>query len=279
MPQRLATLITPIVLLVLLITSSCAGHATEEITSITKQVPKGTNSLVFFDVESVRATDEQVYESWADEFLLYTALLGVNPHDVDGFAVINDNVLIQGDFDLDELRDWLNYADSDTDVDSELFQGIEIWADYGSMEIALMKDIIIYGNGNYVSDCVNVIQGKVPSLYDDKDIGDVVEMRPRGASFVINRQSSFNGLEYDGLIVSVQFFDHKTMKCVGINRFEDERDAKNAIKGIEEEVMKMGEDGWRAIEVTLDTKLVIVTAEATVPGWAQQADPITVPNP
>lgn len=235
----------------------------------------GFIQLSFWDVDAVRTDDdlEAVYES--SELLRlagenFSEETGLDWEDVD-CMLLAGVALYEGDFDLDDARDWLEGKDYDeTD-----YMGVGIWERDDSYPwpwaVALMSNVIIQGEADTVRHCIEVIEGGEDSLYDDRDVKDVVDRLPSGfrGGLAYDTHTPYESDDYSGVVVSgFMLAKHASdvMKVTTVFKFEDETAAEDAVDNIRYDMEDVESDEdeeweWRNISVTRDGQLVTATAE------------------
>lgn len=256
--KRVISVVTLISLLILVGTSvNCSLSSTGGATDMMKKIPEGVSYFSFIDIKELRSDDDlkDIFEESEDDFD-YWLEIGIDIDDIDSVAMYGSTILMDGDFNLDDIREELE----DLDYDKDDYKGVEVWeSDYGYTWVAMKGNLIIMGSEESVKDCIRVIDGGEDSVLDDNDCKDVMDRLPSGIFMMYNKIEEYQDMEAFG--ISIQTKDKDTLRVTEIFKFEDEDAAEDAIVEIEEYA---DEEDLYNINVDQDGKFVEVTASVDI---------------
>ena len=274
-------LIILLVLATLLSAASCGREAIGgTLLDLTREIPEGTTSFVYWDAKQIEGDDDlsQLRDKWKADNEAWLDVFGIGTDAVNhflyfsldenvtgqflGFSRYGNNVLdVRGDFERDRLRTALktrNHSKGD-------WKDIEVWQTLDKQEwLALARDSLIGGDKDAVRQCIDVIEGDLPSLYDSQDAKDVTGRLPNGILVCFfNYANVTPGPPYEGLLAngaSLQKKDQDTLRLKLVCKFAEPEDAANAVESIRDDVdMDFG-----AVKAEQDGRFVILTGEISI---------------
>lgn len=209
-----------------------------------KMIPNSSRFNEYSDLKALREDKDiaNIWESWKNTVVALFGAVGVPeigiPMDKLNYLVIvtktrgDDALIIGGDFDLEKIRGYLD----DAGFKQDTYRGEEIWyKEKGRYtEIALFKDKLIMGDARRI---IQVMKGEEKSLYDNKDVVDV--MKKLSAGYFIR----ISWCEYKDVIASGSSLEkiskeeikqHEVYKFINKSAAEDF--AKNELKEWETKV-------------------------------------------
>jgi hypothetical protein len=247
------------------------GGGTGDAVAMMDKLPKDTEAFSFVDVKAIRADKDldKAYEGLEGDIKSEFEELGVSVDDVDGMAQGGSVTILEGRFDLGDVRKELE----GNDYDDDKYKGVETWE--GDLSVALVSaSCIVTGEDlDRVEDCIDVIKGDDDSLHDDANLQDLVSRLPSGiVSYVYpGDYEEYEGLEAVGYSLVKKAAD--TMRVTAIYRFEDEGAASAAADDIEKD-MKEDIEGTTAtnVAVTRDGKYVKATGDVKIDDMFEESD-------
>jgi hypothetical protein len=238
----------------------------QDVAAMMKKIPRGTDVFGCFDIKAMRGDGDlaPLYEALTGEWDAVYQTLGMPRDSMDTVGTDGeDTVVIEGRFDLDEVRDVL---DGGAFVDHE-YLDVQIW-ETGETGVALVSDnCIVFQTDGDIEDCVDAMKGERASVYDDEDIAETMGRLPDGLFVVYGagREGPFSNEDYDGLeatAVSVAKRDADSLWMVVLFQFEDEDSADDAFDDIKDDMTSNTEGVDAAtIVATQDGRYVEVTAD------------------
>lgn len=285
MAKKALIILALIALLLSLVPAAAAclggGGGANDAIDVMKKVPKDAGEFAYIDIKALRDDEDfsELYEDMEDAFAEFTeSFLGIDFDDVDSFGVFGEEFWLEGNFDLDEVRDNLENPEFGFGFGSSFeegeYKGVEIWESPGTW-LALMGDTIIFGNEDGVKAFIRVVEEGDDSLYEDEDFRDLVDRLPGGPVVTVDEGAFYDAYEYDGLQVwgmSLKKKDSDTVTMTMVCKFEDEDSADSALDDIENDVESDEENELRNVRVTRDGRFVEVTAEADIEDMVDIAD-------
>lgn len=269
MLKRIILVVSLGVLLTLALASiGCASS--NGLSDMLAKVPAGTDSLKYVDVKALRndADLSDLYDAWKAAADPSLESRGIDHGSVDLLASGGDSsqsfTILVGKFDLEEIRDELG----DRNYNDDEYKGVEVWEKTTSWgadldeEVALMGDLIIFGNKAGVEGCIKVIKEGAASWISKADIKDVSGRLPSGLYAVLSK-TEWTGLVMEGfeaLGMSINKQDGDTLKIDGVAKFEDEDSADNAQDTIE----YMMEQQFDSVDVTQEGVFLKGSAELDI---------------
>jgi len=250
------------------------GGAGDAVTMMGK-LPKDARAFSFVDVKAIRADTDlnQAYKSIKDSLESEEGLgggSGVSAEDVDSMVQGGSVMILEGRFDLGELRKGLEGKGYD-DIE---YKGVETWE--GDLSIALVSASCIaigYDGMESLKACIEVINGDGDSLQDDTNLQDLVGRLPSG--IVIYSYSGeleeYEGLDNCGYSLVKKTAD--TMRVTAMYQFQDESAASAATDDIEKDT-KAEIEGTTAtnVAVTRDGKYVKATGDVKIDDMFEESD-------
>ena len=218
------------------------------IIDVMKQVPNGS-SLIYIDLKNLRKDTDlaNIYDVWknrvGEEFReVGIPEVGISTNKLNYLAMSGWDHIIGGNFDLKKIRGYLE----DEGWQQDTYRGMEVWYIEGGRinGIALFEDeIIISGKKSGVKGIIEVMKEEEESLYDNKDVVDVVNKLPKGFYVTINsvEGSLGGGLQYTSKYEagcknvtmygsSREKISEEEIKWQEVVKFKDERAAEDFIE-------------------------------------------------
>jgi hypothetical protein len=259
-------------MLLLLLTVSLVGcggggNAGEGAVALMDKLPKDAQTFqtfIFIDIKAIRAdTDlDRAYETVKDSMQPGIEVLGVSVDDVESEALSGSVTILEGQFDLDEVKQELEgngyEANKYNEVDTWENSSVDIEA------VALVSEsCIVFGSRiGSVEGCIDVIKAHADSLSDDANLQDLVGRLPSG--IVVSCYSGELG-QYEDLVNVGYSIVKKTADTVGLTQiyqFQDESTASAAVDDIKNDMKDQTE--WTTatnVAVTRDGKYAKATAD------------------
>lgn len=271
MKQKHVFLVVPVVLLACLVIVMM-GYAVGQgrgmgmergVAGMMRQIPDDSTYFTFVDAKALRGDKDlkHLYEGWRD-----------NPgYTLDDYGIVTDDVehtamgislegeryyLIDGDFDLREVRDKLDSLG----LDEGEYRGVELWERNGEV-VVLVEDLVILSTEEDVRDSIEVIMGEKDSLWDNQDVKDIVDRLPDGINtkYISHPQyMSYEGMKAQG--TSLEKKDEDTLNMIAVFMFEDEDAARHAVAEIKEDT---GAEEIERSDVKQDGMFVILTIQVS----------------
>ena len=243
-----------------------ASKVDEDVAAMMKKMPRGTDMFAYFDVDALRSDNdlapvaEAVMEGWDEVF----ETLGIPLDDIDAAGLAGEETLVfDGSFDLDDIRDALE----DGGMDDDEYLDMELW-EAGIVGVALVsEDCIIFQTDGDIEDCVDAMQGKRASVYDDEDITETVGRLPAGIMVMYGQEGAelFGEFDFDDLEATASSIgkkDSDTLSVVMVYQFEDEDAADDALEEIEDGLKENAEGvDPDTVEIEQDGRHVKVAAD------------------
>lgn len=228
-----------VVLAMALASVGCAsGNA---FTDVLAKVPEDATSLKYLDVKALRSDEDLsgLYDDWKDDVEPRFDAHGIDQADVTSFATgVSPNkrfTIVAGQFELDGVREELE----DRHYEDDVYKGVEVWTRqlmWGpelDRVVALMDDLIIFGNEAGVEGCLKVIKADDASWLSRSDIKDVSGRLPAGLYVDMSETVPLlQGMNVYGR--SATKMDGDTFKISGAAKFDDASDAEAAEDKLEE---------------------------------------------
>ena len=243
------------------------GGGDKDAIALMKKLPQGTDSFMFVDVKTLRTDDDlkDLYDNFDNQTGGMSAdMFGVSADDVDAFGVAGEMVfMMQGDFDLEDVRDGLQ----DMGYDKDAYEDVEIWETLGSAMVLVDDSLIIAAEGDDAKDCIDVIKGKDKSLYEASGVKDDMGKLPGDSLMVAwggGGESFFADETYTGLeatAISMSKKNADTVQATAIMRFKDSASAKDAMDDVKADMEEDTESEVRNVKVTQDGEYIKATAE------------------
>ncbi len=240
------------------------GGGDKDAIALMKKLPPGSEAFMFMDIKAMRndADLKDLYDSLSDT----TGGMGgdaMSPEDLDFFVMGDELFMMQGSFDVEDMRDYLE----DSGFDKDEYQGVETWEAFG-FGMALDGNTIIYGSTTDIEDCIDAMKGKTKSLYDDAGLKDDMGKLPGNALLVIwgsgtegilGEDEDYAGME--SVVASIDKKNADEMSATIYLRFKDDASAKAAVDQVKEDIEQDSEAEFKNVKVTQDGKYVKVTGD------------------
>jgi len=229
--------------------------------SAMKKLPKDAGGFTFIDLAATRADDDiaELYGHAVGMIESECDALGISTDDVDRVADGDTVKILEGSFDLDQVRQELEA----NGYEANRYKEIDTWeksrADIEAVALVSESCIVVGSSIDRVTDCIDVIKGDADSLSDDEDVSEVVDRLPTGLLVAVRTGDSGVGSEAYGWSTTKK--DSSTVLMTQVILFDDEP-ADDAVQGIED-VYKQGY-GTDKVEVKQDGRFVTVTVELDI---------------
>ena len=241
------------------------GGGDKDAIAIMKKLPKGTDSFMFVDMKTMRSDDdlEDLFDSFSEDSGDMGDMFGVKMDDVDFVAFAGEMYVMEGSFDLAEVREALE----DSGFEKDDYEGVEIWEAFGFSLVLVDSGCVIMASGTDAEDCVDVIKGKADSLYEDEDVSDDMAKLPGdalvvgwgGGSESLLTDEGYAGLE--ATAVSMSKKDSDEMQATAVMRFKDAASAKDAMDEVEKDMKEDADSEVSNVKVTQDGMYIKATAD------------------
>lgn len=248
-------------LCLVVVTIGCSGGGgSEGALAMMKKLPRDAGGLSFTNVRALRDDKDfnKAYETLKDLIDSDFQTLAISADDVDTMTEGGSLTMLEGHFDLAEVRTGLERNNYDKDE----YKGIETWKGSDSSVALISGSFIVIGYGlANVEDCVDVIKGDGDSLYDDEDLRDVLSRAPAGIGVSVDPGLGY----YEGLKAVANSGGKKdadTIWVTSIFLFEDEDAAAVARVDIENGIKGTGV--WQDIVVIQDREYVRCAADGDI---------------
>ena len=195
---RILSLIIGVVLLVIALVFCFRGSDKDDFIRMVKMLPEDLSGLTFFDVAVLRA-DEDLASTWnlIQQQLIGPDIYGENVSKITVLGLSGSNnsmMLYKGDFDLEQMTSLIEQGS----VESFEYEGITVWTDQNASSTAVIDNVVFVGSSEDIQLCIDVAHGQGKSIYDSKDIQDIIGRLPGGyelgASIVGNSSEGGYGL-------------------------------------------------------------------------------------
>ena len=238
------------------------GGGFTSLSGLAKMTPQDSGTIFFIDVKKFKSDEDfsELYEEMKDSFE-YEITAGSDTDIMDfddihyiGMGVVNygEVIWLNGDFNLDAIRDQLE----DEDYDKDEYLGVEIWYGY-SDTLAIHNGTLILGDEDGVEEAIEVIAYPEISVYEkNEDIRDVISGLSPGLFSMVTIEAFYPGAGGVGMAFSKVNAD--LMEFSGCFLFEDNEDAEDALSDIEGD---MESEDFYSIEVSRSGNLVKFSAE------------------
>lgn len=260
----LSGLLVVILFSALLLPGCGGGGSFTSLAGLAKMASQDSGTIIFIDLKKMKADKDldELYDEMKDSFEYEIAATGSDMGFDDihylGMTEVNGRevVWINGDLDLDVLRDALE----DDDYDRDDYRGVEIWYGYGDA-VAIHNGTLIIGDEDSVEDSIKAIVDPERSIYEkNEDIRDVVKELSCGLFSMLIVEEYYPGACALGMTFSKLNTD--TLAFSGCFKFDDEDDAEDAMSDIESD-LESG-DMYRTVDVSQSGSFVEFSAEINI---------------
>ncbi|MFC1924439.1 hypothetical protein ACFLT3_00615 [Chloroflexota bacterium] len=255
-----------------------------EVVSMMKKVSPDIEQFLFWDIAAIRADDdlEDYYNDFDDFFGGVEEHYNIHFNELNYMAWADGAKLVKGDFDLDEIREGLEDSDYNDWGD---YRDVEVWGSENDYIALVSSDLIVFGRYDDVRACIRIIKDGDDSLYDNDYLKDVMGRLPDGiwvgfdknifiarlwTSYVNINEYTYNGLEVWGYSYNKK--DKDTMTVTVVLKFEEAKDADDAMPDIENNMRDSDERNYKNIHRTDDGEYVIVSAEQDMEDFSGEGD-------
>lgn len=182
-----------ILLMVSLLSPGCGSPEVSGLEAMMKRMPDSTSDFYFQNVKEGRVIGAaELCEGYGRNIEMWRENpldIIITPDETDYLAwFISDWLvsLIEGNFNLDSIREKL----AESDMNNDQYRGVEIWREEDRRDVtgyesdlvhALVNDrLILIGYEPGVNDCIDVMNGGQASLWENRDFGGIIERLPEG---------------------------------------------------------------------------------------------------
>jgi hypothetical protein len=254
-----------IILFSILSLTGCSGDGDSftSLTGLAKMAPQDSETIIFIDIKKIKSDGDlsELYEEMKDSFEYEIAADGSDMDFDDihylGMTEVNGQevIWVNGDFDLDALRDEL-----DDDYDKDDYSGVEVWYGYGDA-VAIHNSTLIIGDEDSVKESIKSLVNPESSIYEkNEDIRDVVKELTSGLASTIMYEGYYPGALAIGMTLSKLNAD--VIKFSGCFKFDDEDSAEDALSDIESDIESS--NMYRAADVSRSGSLIKFSAEIDI---------------
>ena len=216
-----------------------------------KSTSKNVDSFIFLDYEKIRSDDdlEDIYDDFDDGLKEGLGAYEINIKNVRYISVSNgdsrdSNLVIGGEFDLEELEDDLD----DAGFSDDRYSGVKVmmissdnyYDEYNYVGLFNEDKILIVDEvedeGN-IEDMIDVSQGDKRSLYIDNDFKELVG-ELSGFYITVETEEYGEYGEYDGLEIQGSSYSKKNpdeLILTFVYKFDSDDDADDSIDDIEDD--------------------------------------------
>lgn len=182
-----------ILLMVSLLSPGCGSPEVSGLEAMMKRMPDSTSDFYFQNVKEGRVIGAaELCKGYGRNIGMWRENpldIIITPDETDYLAwFISDWLvsLIEGNFNLDSIREKL----AESDMNNDQYRGVEIWREEDRRDVtgyesdlvhALVNDrLILIGYEPGVNDCIDVMNGGQASLWENRDFGGIIERLPEG---------------------------------------------------------------------------------------------------
>jgi hypothetical protein len=247
---------------------SGGGGGDKDAIAIMKKLPKGTDSFMFMDMKTMRTDDDlkDLYDTFSQDSGDMTMMGGMSMEDVDFFAMGDQVFIMEGTFDLAELRAALE----EDGFEKDEYQGVEIWGAYGYTAVLVDNGCTIMASDTDAEDCIDAIKGKSDSLYEDEDVADDMSKLPGdslvvvwgGGSESLLTDEGYSGLEATGISMSKK--DADELQLTAMMRFKDAASAKDVMAEVKTDLEDSADAEVKNVKVNQDGQYIKATADMSI---------------
>lgn len=241
----------------------CGSSGGGGIADIIKKLPKDAAGITFVDLAALRADDDlqDTYDEFRDQIKSDYGFLGISSSNVDRRIAGGSVTILEGDFDLEEVRDELKF-----NHEGGKYRGVETWlntfADVEQIALVSRSCIVIGDDIDSLQGSIDVIKGDDDvSLSKDEDISDVADKLPSGLYVVVSAGPT-NFKDCATIGISKEKKDSDTLRVTVVLLFENGDAAGNAKRDIERYYGDYLH--YDNVEVDKDGRFIRVTAELDI---------------
>ena len=183
-----AVLAIVIVVALLFVTGIIAGGNPQPM-SILDLAPDDADTIVVVDFQRVLDNDLLAEEFDAvEEIERFEDTLGIDPEDLSALLVLTrdglDTVVMQGTFDLEDIRDELEDADVEFDEDS--YRGYEVWDNDAGSLVAIFDEYLVIGDEDQVESVLKNLYNETRTLERADEDNEMKQILDKvGAGFLV----------------------------------------------------------------------------------------------
>jgi hypothetical protein len=243
-----------------------SGSGEDSFIRMAKMLPEELGEFTFIDVEMLQS-DEAMSSTWdmLQEQFVGQEIYGENSSKVTGFGLGGSEyglMLYAGDFNLSLMT----LVIEESSVESFQYEGITVWTDMYSYSTAVIGDVVFIGSSEEVQMCIDVAEGEAASLYDNKDVQDVIGRLPGGymLGIVVMGGDSSAGT-YGLLAVGMSAWRQGgNISQMSLLKFEDSDAAQ-------EYVTLIGSEIPEDYDVSQDGQYLTISSTSELPGPEEEA--------
>ena len=216
----------------------CAQMLGGSLTEATMILPDDVTSLWYINPQVLDADNEleDIYDDFRnkiDEDGMEDAM-GIYMSDLRTFVFAESNdaqwVILGGEINFDDIR----FALEDQNLEEDEYRGIEIW--YGNFVVAFIGNMVILSDDlDSIKTSIRLSKGKGNSMYDDEDIGAVVERLPSGFISHLTK-GNMAGSQASGITINKLYTGKGSLEIRGWYKFEKDSKAEANIDNLEEQI-------------------------------------------
>jgi hypothetical protein len=229
--------------------------------SAMKKLPKDAGGFTFIDLAATRADDDiaELYDHAVGMIESECDALGISTDDVDRVADGDTVKILEGSFDLDQVRQELEANGYEADRYKEIDTWEKSHADIEAVALVSESCIVVGSSMDRVKDCIDVIKGNADSLGDDKEVSEIVGRLPTALWVDVRADDSGMGFEAYGWSAAKK--DSSTVLVTHVFLFDDEP-ASDVVEGI----VDAYKQGYKTdkVEAKQDGRFVTVTVEQDI---------------
>ena len=195
-----------------------------------KLVPEDTYYITCINrIQMVEDSDFPVFYNNMAWHPFIPMFIGLDHSAISVVALFGDfNVILIGDFSLEDIRDTLTRMDF---VEDE-YRGVEIWTyDYGGA-FAFIDNMIVAGYIDSVEACIRIQKNEEPSWYDNEDMKSIADRLPAGAISMVFGPNYIDDIEIlaAGICLRNRHRGDEDLNNKGCFKFDNEASAQDALE-------------------------------------------------
>ncbi|HEY96558.1 MAG TPA: hypothetical protein G4O16_00040 [Dehalococcoidia bacterium] len=250
---------------VLMVGCDSGGGGFSSLTELIRMAPYDVEMVLFVDFKKIMSDPdfEELYEEMKESF--ESSIGSASDRDIINFDDIHyiglvmvdyeEIILINGDFNLDIIRESLE----DEDFDKDSYGGVEIWYGY-SGAVAIHDGALILGDDEGVVKSVEALVNPDKSAYEkNKDIRDVTDELSSGLFSMVTAEAYYPGADAAGMTISK--LNSELIKFSGCIIFGNSEDAEDSLRNIE---LDMESEDFYHLKVSRSGNFVKFSAEIDI---------------
>jgi hypothetical protein len=244
-----------------------SGSEKNNFVRMVKMLPQEVGEFSFFDAGMLQ-NDEDLLYTWNSikDYFLEDDIYGENLGSMTGLGVAGseyDLVLYSGDFDLEQMKTVIEQ----NSLESFEYEGITVWTDQYAYSTAVIDNVVFIGTSEKIQLCINASNGQGTSLYDNKDVRDIINRLPGGYLLGVVAMGDENATAEDYGLLAVGMAaskDNGNISQMSLLKFEDADALQEYLDLIESEIT---ED----YDVTQDGQYLTISSTSEIPTLEEQA--------